>query len=311
MSIYLDNAATTKPCREAVESAVDAMTENFGNPSSLHRAGLDAQLVLDNARKIIASSTGAESENIIFTSGATESNNLAIRGICYAYGKRKKKIIASSVEHASVDETLNDMEKNGFEVIRISPREDGNFYAEDFINACDENTVLITMMYVNNETGYILPVQETFSKVKKRFPDIITHTDCVQAYMKINFKAGRLCADLISLSGHKIHAVKGIGALYIRKGIRLIPIITGGKQEKGIRSGTESVPLGELKKLASERMLLFDEELMTFAMGNCITLEDTNGNRKLLKKRHEMKIDNVAAMMDAYIAYKANKDAFE
>ena len=243
MSIYLDNAATTKPCREAVESAVNAMTENFGNPSSLHRAGLDAQLVLDNARKVIASSTGAESENIIFTSGATESNNLAIRGICSAYGKRKKKIIASSVEHASVDETLNDMEKNGFEVVRISPREDGNFYAEDFINACDENTVLITMMYVNNETGYILPVQETFTKVKKRFPDIITHTDCVQAYMKINFKAGRLCADLISLSGHKIHAVKGIGALYIRKGIRLIPIITGGKQEKGIRSGTESVPL--------------------------------------------------------------------
>ena len=219
------------------------MTENFGNPSSLHRAGLDAQLVLDNARKVIASSTGAESENIIFTSGATESNNLAIRGICSAYGKRKKKIIVSSVEHASVDETLNDVEKNGFEVVRISPREDGNFYAEDFINACDENTVLIIMMYVNNETGYILPVQETFTKVKKRFPDIITHTDCVQAYMKINFKAGRLCADLISLSGHKIHAVKGIGALYIRKGIRLIPIITGGKQEKGIRSGTESVPL--------------------------------------------------------------------
>ncbi|MBR6385206.1 MAG: cysteine desulfurase [Ruminococcus sp.] len=243
MSIYLDNAATTKPCREAVESAVNAMTENFGNPSSLHRAGLDAQLVLDNARKVIASSTGAESENIIFTSGATESNNLAIRGICSAYGKRKKKIIVSSVEHASVDETLNDVEKNGFEVVRISPREDGNFYAEDFINACDENTVLIIMMYVNNETGYILPVQETFTKVKKRFPDIITHTDCVQAYMKINFKAGRLCADLISLSGHKIHAVKGIGALYIRKGIRLIPIITGGKQEKGIRSGTESVPL--------------------------------------------------------------------
>ena len=243
MSIYIDNAATTKPCREAVESAVNAMTENFGNPSSLHRAGLDAQLVLDNARKVIASSTGAESENIIFTSGATESNNLAIRGICSAYGKRKKKIIVSSVEHASVDETLNDVEKNGFEVVRISPREDGNFYAEDFINACDENTVLIIMMYVNNETGYILPVQETFTKVKKRFPDIITHTDCVQAYMKINFKAGRLCADLISLSGHKIHAVKGIGALYIRKGIRLIPIITGGKQEKGIRSGTESVPL--------------------------------------------------------------------
>lgn len=243
MSVYLDNAATTKPCAEAVDAALKAMTENYGNPSSLHRAGLDAQLMLDTARKIIADSIGAESTNIIFTSGATESNNLAIRGICQAYGKRKKKIIASSVEHASVDETLSDMEKNGFEVIRISPRDDGSFYAEDFIEACDENTVLITMMYVNNETGYILPVQETFSKVKKRFPDIVTHTDCVQAYMKINFRASKLSADLISLSGHKIHAVKGAGALYIRKGIRIIPIITGGKQEKGIRSGTESVPL--------------------------------------------------------------------
>ena len=243
MSVYLDNAATTKPCAEAVDAALKAMTENYGNPSSLHRAGLDAELMLDSARKIIADSIGAESTNIIFTSGATESNNLAIRGICQAYGKRKKKIIASSVEHASVDETLSDMEKNGFEVVRISPRDDGNFYAEDFIKACDENTVLITMMYVNNETGYILPVQETFSKVKKRFPDIVTHTDCVQAYMKINFRASKLSADLISLSGHKIHAVKGAGALYIRKGIRIIPIITGGKQEKGIRSGTESVPL--------------------------------------------------------------------
>ena len=243
MSIYLDNAATTKPCDEAVQAALKAMTENYGNPSSLHRAGLDAQLMLDSARKTIASSIGTESSNIIFTSGATESNNLAIRGICSAYGKRKKKIISSSVEHASVEETLSYMEKNGFEVIRIQPREDGNFYAEDFVKACDENTVLVTMMYVNNETGYILPVQETFNTIKRRFPDIITHTDCVQAYMKLNLKTSKLSADLISLSGHKVHAAKGTGVLYIKKGIRVIPTVTGGKQEKGIRSGTESVPV--------------------------------------------------------------------
>ncbi|MBR1591687.1 MAG: cysteine desulfurase [Ruminococcus sp.] len=242
MSIYLDNAATTKPCSEAVNAALKAMTENYGNPSSLHRAGLDAQLMLDGARKTIASSIGTESSNIIFTSGATESNNLAIRGICSAYGKRKKKIISSSVEHASVDETLSDMEKQGFEVLRIPPRENGNFYAEDFIKTCDESTVLITMMYVNNETGYILPVQETFNIIKKRFPEIITHTDCVQAYMKLNLKVSRLSADLMSLSGHKVHAAKGTGVLYIKKGIRIIPSVTGGKQERGIRSGTESVP---------------------------------------------------------------------
>lgn len=219
------------------------MTENFGNPSSLHRAGLDAQLAVDNARKIIADSVGAESSNIIFTSGATESNNLALRGICTAYGRKRRKIIASSVEHASVDETLSALEKSGFEIVRVSPRYDGNFYSVDFVESCDENTVMITMMYVNNETGYILPVKETFSAVKRKYPDIVTHTDCVQAYMKIAFKASTLNADLISLSGHKIHGVKGIGALYIKKGIRVLPIVTGGKQEKGIRSGTESVPL--------------------------------------------------------------------
>lgn len=241
--IYLDNAATTKPCPEAVSAALEAMTDNFGNPSSLHRAGLNAQLAMDKARRTIADSLGAAPDNVIFTSGATESNNLALRGATAAYGKKRRKIVASAVEHASVDETLADLESKGFEVVRVSPREDGRFCPDDFINACDENTVLLTMMYVNNETGYVLPVKEVFTAVKRRFKDIVTHTDCVQAYMKLPVKANQLGADLISLSGHKIHGVKGVGALYIKKGIRLIPVVTGGKQEKGIRSGTESVPL--------------------------------------------------------------------
>lgn len=243
MFIYLDNAATTKPCEAAVSAAISAMTENFGNPSSLHRCGLDAQLEVDRARKIIAKSLGADGGNIIFTSGATESNNLAIRGAAAAYGKKRRKIVASAVEHASVEETLSAMEKSGFEVVRVSPRSDGRFYAEDFLSACDGQTVLLTMMYVNNETGYILPVKETFSAVKRRFPDIMTHSDCVQAYMKLNVKASALNADLLSVSGHKVHAPKGVGALYIKKGVRILPIVTGGKQEKGIRSGTESVPM--------------------------------------------------------------------
>lgn len=241
--IYLDNAATTKPCPEAVQAAMEAMTENFGNPSSLHRAGLNAQLAMDSSRKIIADSLGAAPETIYFTSGATESNNLALRGAAVAYGKKRRKIVASSVEHPSVDETLTDLEGKGFTVVRVSPREDGRFYAEDFVNACGEDTVLLTMMYVNNETGYILPVKEVFTAVKRRFKDIITHTDCVQAYMKLPIRANTLGADLISLSGHKVHAVKGVGALYVKKGVRLLPTVTGGKQEKGVRSGTESVPL--------------------------------------------------------------------
>lgn len=255
MEIYLDNAATTKPCEEAVAAAVEAMKSNYGNPSSLHRAGLNAQLAMDGARKIIADSIGAESGCVYFTSGATESNNLALRGASAAYGRKRKKIVISTVEHASVEETASALESSGFEIVRISPREDGRIYPEDFINACDESTCLVSMMMVNNETGYILPVKETFSAVKRRFPEIITHCDCVQGYMKLPVRAGAMCADLISLSAHKIHGAKGVGALYIKKGVRVLPIVTGGKQEKGLRSGTESVPLiaafgAAVKKLA-------------------------------------------------------------
>ena len=243
MSIYLDNAATTKPCEEAVKAAMAAMTEYYGNPSSLHRAGLDAQLAVDGARKIIADTIGADPSCLYFTSGATESNNLALRGASAAYGRKAKRIVISAVEHASVEETAADLEKKGFEVTRVSPREDGRFYAADFINACGEDVCLISMMYVNNETGYVLPVKETFAMVKRKYPHIITHTDCVQAYMKLPIKASALGADLISLSGHKVHGGKGVGALYIKKGVRVLPVVTGGKQEKGIRSGTESVPM--------------------------------------------------------------------
>ena len=243
MFVYADNAATTSVSRTALDAMLPWLTEKYGNPSSLHRAGLNAQLVVDDARKAIALAIGAESDSIYFTSGATESNNLALRGASAAYGRKRKKIVISAVEHASVEETAADLEKNGFEVVRVSPREDGRYYAADFVNACGDDTCLISMMYVNNETGYILPVKETFSAVKRRFPDIITHTDCVQAFMKLPVRANALCADLISLSGHKIHGGKGVGALYIKKGVRVLPVVTGGKQEKGIRSGTESVPM--------------------------------------------------------------------
>lgn len=255
MPIYLDNAATTRPCAEAVEAAVEAMTVNYGNPSSLHKAGLEAQLLVDKARKIIAGSIGADTSCVYFTSGATESNNLALRGAAGAYGRRKKKIVISAVEHASVDETASALEAQGFEVVRISPREDGRLYSADFLNACDENTFLISMMLVNNETGYILPVKETFTAVKRKYPDIITHCDCVQGYMKLPVKVNAMCADMISLSAHKIHGVKGVGAIYIKKGVRVVPIVTGGKQEKGIRSGTESVPLIAAFGAAAEKLL--------------------------------------------------------
>jgi cysteine sulfinate desulfinase/cysteine desulfurase and related enzymes len=267
MTVYLDNAATTKPCEEAVSAALDAMTVNFGNPSSLHKAGLNAQLVVDRARKIIADSIGTDSSLIYFTSGATESNNLALRGVSQAYGRKKRRIVISAVEHASIEETASDLEKKGFEVARVAPRADGRLYASDFVDACDENTCLISMMMVNNETGYILPVKEVFSAVKRRFSDIVTHCDCVQGYMKLPIKANSLNADLISFSGHKIHGVKGVGAIYIKKGIRVVPIVTGGKQEKGVRSGTESVPLIAAFGAAVEKLSCNLRERMEYASG--------------------------------------------
>lgn len=243
MSIYFDNASTTKPCKEAIEAINRGLSECWGNPSSLHSMGVRAQLAVDEARKIIADSIGCESRCIYFTSGATESSNMALKGSARAYGKRKKRIVTSSVEHSSVKESINELEKSGFEVVRISPDKNGIFNPDDFINAVDENTCLVSVMLVNNETGYILPVRKIFSAVKRKFPDVVTHCDCVQGFMKIPIKVRELNADLISLSGHKIHSAKGVGALYIKKGIRLLPIINGGKQESGIRSGTESVPL--------------------------------------------------------------------
>lgn len=243
MAVYLDNAATTKPFQEVIDAVVQSMTQTYANPSSLHRAGLDAQLVMDDARKKIADALGCEAGCILFTSGATESSNLALRGAAAAYGKRRPHIVTSAVEHASVRSTVDALESQGFRVTRIRPNENGEFDAADFIDAVGEDTCLISMMMVENETGRILPVQKVFRIIKKRFPDVITHCDAVQAFMKLPVRVNDLHADLISISAHKIHGPKGVGALYVRRGVRLIPLVTGGKQEKSIRPGTEALPL--------------------------------------------------------------------
>ncbi len=285
MSIYLDNAATTKPCAAAIDEINRGLTELYGNPSSLHSKGLQAQLAVDEARKIIAGSIGCDSRELYFTSGATESNNMAVRGTVAAYGKRKPKIITTTVEHASIRETINELEMKGFEVIRIAPRKNGEFVPQDFIEAIDEKTCLISMMLVNNENGYILHVKEVFNAVKHKFPDVITHCDCVQGFMKLNINVKELYADIISLSAHKIHGAKGVGALYIKKGIRVVPIITGGKQEKGIRSGTESVPLilgfgAAVKYMSSDINQRFGQikELKSFLLENIKKIDGINLN---------------------------------
>lgn len=243
MEIYLDNAATTKPSSEAIEAALGCMTDNYGNPSSLHTKGLKAQIVIDEARKIIARELSCPPECIYFTSGATESNNSAIFGAAKSYGKRCPKIITTSVEHASVKAALNELEKQGFEVVRISPDSSGKISSEEFVSAIDDRTCLVSMMMVNNETGYILPVGSVFSAVKKRFPQCLTHCDAVQGFMKLPLRMKSLNADMISLSSHKLYGCKGAGALYVRKGLHLSGLLFGGGQEKGFRPGTENVPM--------------------------------------------------------------------
>lgn len=240
--IYLDNAATTKPCGEAKEAVMKGL-ECFGNPSSLHRAGLEAELLVSHAREVIAGALGVSAEEIYFTSGATESNNTAVFGAYKAHGKRKKRVVTTTVEHPAVKNPVDELEKLGCEVVRISPDENGGINARDIFAAVTEDTFLVSCMLVNNETGYVLPVEKAFSMIKKKYPGVLTHCDCVQGFMKLPVKAKKLCADMISLSGHKVCGPKGIGALYVKKGVHIPPFMLGGGQEKGFRSGTESVPL--------------------------------------------------------------------
>ena len=256
--IYFDNAATTKPDKAVTAAVCECMENTFGNPSSLHKLGIEAQLVMDNARKNVASALNVPPETVYFTSGATESSNLAIRGAAGAYGKRKKRVITTTVEHSSVKEAFNRLGDEGYEVIRISPGKDGKFSVKDFTDAVNDDTCLISVMLVNNETGELLPVKNIFAEAKRKNKDIITHCDAVQAFMKIPVKPVVIQADLISMSAHKIYGPKGIGALYVKKGVRLLRQNLGGKQENGMRGGTEAVPLiagfGEAVKILNGSM---------------------------------------------------------
>ena len=243
MEHYLDNAATTKPCPEAVDAMLRCAGDTYGNPSSLHRKGLAAQHEVDAARSAVAYALGCKPQEILFTSGATESNNLALLGAARHNGKRRKKLVVSAAEHASVKQTMTALEEEGFIVVQIPPGADGQYHAADFLAQMDENTCLVSMMLVNNENGCRLPVETVFRETKRRFPEIMTHCDAVQGFLKIPFRTRTLYADLISLSAHKVHGIKGAGALYCKNGVHLRPILFGGHQEKGRRPGTESVPL--------------------------------------------------------------------
>ena len=251
--IYLDNAATTKVLPSVAEAVHKALTENYANPSAQYRFGLDAELEMARVKDSITAILGEGA--VLFTSGATEANNQAIFGLAKTYGRRKKRIVVTAIEHPSVLSACMELKNQGFEVVLVQP-ENHEITAQAIISAVDDNTCLVSAMLVNNETGLILPIKEAFSAIKRKFPDCITHTDCVQGFLKLPILYKTLNADAISISGHKVHAPKGVGALWVKKGVRIAPIIHGGGQQNALRSGTEPTPLifgfGEAIKVLSK-----------------------------------------------------------
>ncbi len=247
MMIYFDNSATTEISMAAKSKMIRAL-DIYGNPSSTHKMGIEARKAVDEARGKVGMALGVglpSAENLIFTSSGSEANNTAVLGSVYAKEKRRaNRIITTDSEHPSVENVMKRLENDGFEVIRISTK-GGRLNEEQFISVLNEKTLLISMMLVNNETGAVYDIKKLFGMAKKRYPDVITHCDAVQGFMKIPFTPKTLSADLVSISAHKIHGPKGVGALYVSpeiiKAKKLIPYIIGGGQEGGYRSGTENI----------------------------------------------------------------------
>lgn len=240
---YLDNSATTKVLKCAAEKAVQVMTELYGNPSSLHSMGFQAHCLLEEARVAVADSLGASPEELIFTSGGTESDNLAVLGAAQARKRMGNRVVTTAIEHPAVLSAMAQLEKQGFEVIYLQPDSSGNISSRQAEAVIDEKTILVSMMLVNNETGVILPVQEAARSIRRKKSPALLHTDAVQGYLKLPVTPKRLGADLLTVSSHKVHGPKGAGALYIAKGTRILPQSFGGGQERGLRSGTESLPM--------------------------------------------------------------------
>ncbi len=247
LRVYLDNSATTAVCEAAARKAMQLMTEQFGNPSSLHTMGYHAQQEMTAARRQIAAlfglnSTGADLSLITFTSGGTEANNLAIFGAAHARRREGNHIVTTAIEHPSVLEAMRELEREGFELTIVAPDADGDITAEALIDACRKDTVLVAAMLVNNELGSRLPLAAAIPAIRRRSPKALIHCDAVQAAGKLPLKVLSLDVDTMSISGHKLHAPKGVGALYVKRGVRLLPRTFGGGQEQALRSGTENVP---------------------------------------------------------------------
>ena len=242
MIAYFDNSATTKPCAEAVAAMTEALTEDWGNPSSLHVLGVNVHRKVEAARRSVARALGAEPERVFFTSGGTEADNWAVFSAAQRLGKRGKHLITTQIEHHAILHPMKELEARGFEVTYLAPEADGTVSLDALRAALRPDTILVSVMMVNNEVGSLMPIQSMAKLTHRLAPNALFHTDAVQGFLKLPFRASTLEADLISVSSHKVHGPKGAGALYIRKGLSLPPYLHGGGQESGYRSGTEAVP---------------------------------------------------------------------
>lgn len=242
MFAYFDNSATTKPCAEAVQAITEALTEDWGNPSALHSLGINAHRRVEAARLSVARALGAEPDRVFFTAGGTEADNWAVFSAAQKLGKRGKHVVTTQVEHHAILHPMKELEARGFVVTYLAPEADGTVTLEALRAALRPDTIFVSIMMVNNEVGSVMPIQSMAKLTHRLAPNALFHTDAVQGFLKVPFRASGLDADLISVSSHKIHGPKGAGALYIRKGLSVPPLLHGGGQESGLRSGTEAVP---------------------------------------------------------------------
>lgn len=260
--VYLDNSATTRCSERARDLMVKILMEDYGNPSSLHMKGVEAEKYIKEAKSKIAKTMKVDEKEILFTSGGTESNNTALIGAALANKRAGNHIITTSVEHASVSEVTGYLEELGFRITYLKVDKDGRISLDELKESVCEDTILVSMMMVNNEIGAVEPIEEAVKIIKEKNPKTLVHVDAIQAYGKYRIFPKKLGIDLLSVSGHKIHAPKGTGFLYIKDKTKIKPLIYGGGQQKGMRSGTENVPgIAALGEAAAEIYENFDEKI--------------------------------------------------
>ena len=268
----MDNSATTRPCAASIKAADEMLARFWGNPSSTHAKGTEAAQKLREARRIVASAISAAPEEVFFTSGGTEANNIAVFGSAAKNRRIGNRIVTSAIEHSSVLDSVAELEKQGFEVIRLTPDCHGRISPEELAEAINSDTVLVTMMMVNNEVGSILPVEAAVKAARRKAPRAIVHCDCVQAFGKIPVSVKKLGVDMLTVSAHKIHGVKGSGALFKRKGLVIPSLTHGGHQEESFRPGTEASPL--IAAFGAAAAIACDRSAMTARYSSIKELRD-------------------------------------